>query len=317
MKKNSLIARLSIACLLLWISALTAGAQSNRTWVGGSGDDANAATNCPRTAPCKTFAVALTKTNAGGEINVTDAGSFGPVMINKSVTIDAGGIFAGVQVGSGTDAVTIDAPAGSVIVLRGLTLNGLVNTTSGAGRDGVTYTGSGSLYIENCVIENFNGIGVSFRQVTGSLIFLFVKDTIVRNNYTGGIWVSGSSGVQTTTRATIEKTRMDGNNYGVRASGKTLTTVRDCVASGSGNAGYLADININNGVPGTMFIENSLATHNVNGFSVDSGGVMSISNIVAIANFNNDVFVGSSGSLQTFGNNKYVNGPNGTPLPVR
>ena len=49
--------------------ATPAQAQATRTWVSGVGDDANP---CSRTAPCKTFAGAISKTAAGGEINVLD-----------------------------------------------------------------------------------------------------------------------------------------------------------------------------------------------------------------------------------------------------
>jgi hypothetical protein len=48
-----------------------AHAQATRTWVSGVGDDANP---CSRTAPCKAFARAISRTAAGGEINCLDPG---------------------------------------------------------------------------------------------------------------------------------------------------------------------------------------------------------------------------------------------------
>ena len=62
-------------------------AQATRTWVSGVGNDANP---CSRTAPCKTFAGAISKTAAGGEIDALDPGGFGAVTITKSITIDGG-----------------------------------------------------------------------------------------------------------------------------------------------------------------------------------------------------------------------------------
>src|SRR4029078_7089446 len=62
-----------------------ANAQATRTWVSGVGDDANP---CSRTAPCKTFAGAISKTAAGGEINCLDPAGFGAVTITKSISID-------------------------------------------------------------------------------------------------------------------------------------------------------------------------------------------------------------------------------------
>ena len=70
-----------------------AAAQATRTWVSGTGDDANP---CSRTAPCKTFAGAISKTAAGGEISVLDPGGFGAVTITKSISIVSEGQEAGV-----------------------------------------------------------------------------------------------------------------------------------------------------------------------------------------------------------------------------
>src|SRR6188508_223353 len=78
--------------------------QATRTWVSGVGDDANP---CSRTAPCKTFAGAISKTATGGEINVLDPGGFGGVTITKSITIDCedtqGSILA-----SGTNGINVN-----------------------------------------------------------------------------------------------------------------------------------------------------------------------------------------------------------------
>src|SRR5579872_7335443 len=90
-----------------------ASAQATRTWVSGVGDDANP---CSRTAPCKTFAGAISKTAPGGEINVLDPGGFGAVTITKSITISSEGFEAGVLV-SGTNGIVISAGASDVVVL--------------------------------------------------------------------------------------------------------------------------------------------------------------------------------------------------------
>src|ERR1700744_1393105 len=75
--------------------------RASRTWVSGVGDDANP---CSRTAPCKTFAGAISKTATAGEINVLDPGGFGALTITKAITIDATGVEAGVLV-SGTNGI--------------------------------------------------------------------------------------------------------------------------------------------------------------------------------------------------------------------
>src|SRR5437867_13155113 len=93
-----------------------AHAQATRTWVSGVGDDVNP---CSRTAPCKTFAGAISKTAAGGEIDALDPGGFGAVTITKGMTID-GGPNAGGILSSGVQGVIINAGSNDVITLRNL-----------------------------------------------------------------------------------------------------------------------------------------------------------------------------------------------------
>jgi hypothetical protein len=157
--------------------ATPASAQASRTWVSGVGDDVNP---CSRTAPCKTFAGAISKTAAGGEINCLDPGGFGAVTIIKSMTIDChyteGGALAG---GNG---VVVNLPAVTdVVFLRGLDIFG-VNPPS----NGVRFIAQGTLHIEDSVIRRFNAAssqGVSF-QPTGSSK-LFISNTIISDNGNG------------------------------------------------------------------------------------------------------------------------------------
>src|SRR6185312_2884503 len=106
---------------MIFASAGSANAQATRTWVSGVGDDANP---CSRTAPCKTFAGAISKTAAGGEINVLDPGGFGALTITKSISIFADGVEAGVLV-SGTNGIIINAGVNDVVYLHGLSFDGL------------------------------------------------------------------------------------------------------------------------------------------------------------------------------------------------
>src|SRR5579862_7232404 len=100
----------------------SARAQATRTWVSGVGDDANP---CSRTAPCKTFTGAISKTAPAGEIDALDPGGFGAVTITKSITIDGGGgVIAGVLV-SGTNAITIDVGNNDQVTIRNMRIDGL------------------------------------------------------------------------------------------------------------------------------------------------------------------------------------------------
>ena|ERR1700691_1030384 len=104
-----------------------AQAQATRTWVSGIGDDANP---CSRTAPCKTFAGAISKTAAPGEINCLDPGGFGAVTITKSIAIICQVGTAGVLV-SGTNGITISAATTDIVYLSGLDFEGLNTSPSG------------------------------------------------------------------------------------------------------------------------------------------------------------------------------------------
>ena len=98
-----LIALVTAFFLALAFAGGAAHAQATRTWVSGVGDDANP---CSRTAPCKTFAGAISKTAANGEINVLDPGGFGAVTITKSIVIDGLGPMSSI-LAVGTNGVII------------------------------------------------------------------------------------------------------------------------------------------------------------------------------------------------------------------
>src|SRR5438045_9749589 len=96
--------------------------QASRTWVSGVGDDANP---CSRTAPCKTFAGAISKTAAGGEIDALDPAGFGAVTITKAITLDGGGAQVASILAAGTNAITVAAGPNDVVIIRNLRLNGV------------------------------------------------------------------------------------------------------------------------------------------------------------------------------------------------
>ncbi len=172
--------------------AAPASAQATRTWVSGVGDDANP---CSRTAPCKTFAGAISKTAAGGEISVLDSGGFGAVTITRSINIVAVGGEGGV-LASGTNAVTVNAGPADVVTLRGLILEG-----AGTGTVGVRIGGAGSVNIEDTVIRDFRaGPGAGVLVQNGSAARVTITGSTLTNNQSGvvsespaaQVWVAGS-----------------------------------------------------------------------------------------------------------------------------
>src|SRR5689334_23696732 len=123
---------------MVFASAGSANAQT-RTWVSGVGNDANP---CSRTAPCKTFAGAISKTATTGEIDCLDPGGFGVVTITKSITIDCSGTFGSI-LGAGTNALVVNAPAGSKVILRGISFNGF-----GTGTNAIRFLQGSQLSVE-------------------------------------------------------------------------------------------------------------------------------------------------------------------------
>src|SRR5579871_3605768 len=138
---------LSIATLCCGIAAMLliaapANAQATRTWVSGVGDDANP---CSRTAPCKTFAGAISKTATAGEIDCLDPGGFGAVTITKPITLDCGSGVGSILV-SGTNAIIVNITSlgtSDDVIIRNLALEGL-----GTGLDGISVL-AGNVYVEN------------------------------------------------------------------------------------------------------------------------------------------------------------------------
>src|SRR5690349_16102492 len=148
-----------------------ANAQATRTWVSGVGDDVNPGS---RTAPCKTFAGAISKTDAGGEISVLDPGGFGSVTITKSVTIDGGtGSGWGSILASATNGIIVNAGATGIVTLRNLSINGAVG-----GLIGIRILSAQAVFIENCQIFGFSstaagsGLGISDARTAGGQLFV-------------------------------------------------------------------------------------------------------------------------------------------------
>ena len=143
-KKTALSYTIAAAALGLAFASAPANAQATRTWVSGVGDDANP---CSRTAPCKTFPGAISKTAANGEIDCLDPGGFGQVTITKSITIDCGGVTGGI-LSSLVNGVIVNAGVNDRIVLRNLNINGVGN-----GSTGVRFLGGLHLTLENVRIQ--------------------------------------------------------------------------------------------------------------------------------------------------------------------
>ena len=188
------------------MSTALAYAQAGRTWVSGVGDDVNP---CSRTAPCKTFAGAISKTTIGGEISVLDPGGFGGVTITKSITIDGDGTLASILV-SGTNGITINTTLNpkSVVTLRNLSLIGA--GVNGPGLKGIQLLVGAAVIIDHVAISGFE-TGVSTTQGDATVI----NSTITQNTGYGVRALGGS--------ITVENSMLANN--GVAAQAETGATV--------------------------------------------------------------------------------------------
>jgi hypothetical protein len=253
----------ALLCLLILLAvSAAANAQATRTWVSGVGDDANP---CSRTAPCKTFAGAISKTATGGEINVLDPGGFGGVTITKSITISSEGFEAGVLV-SGTNAIIINATNTSVVVLRGLDIEGL-----GTGLTGIKVLAAGAVHVEKCTINHFtqSGISVVPTSATTATTLLQVSDSIIRNNIgagTAGILVKPGTNVSVI--GSVENTQLLNNSAGLRVEDKSTITAKNTTAGDNiGGSGFIA---VSVSLASTLNLDKCVATGN--GFGIRADG---------------------------------------------
>jgi len=255
-----LFALLIVAAIAI-LNASSANAQASRTWVSGVGDDVNP---CSRTAPCKTFAGAISKTAPSGEIDCLDPGGFGAVTITKSITLDCTGTLGSVLV-AGTNGIVVSG-AGIVVRIRGITLQGLTT-----GINGISAVNMSQLFVEDCVILGFSaGAGINFAPGTGTGK-LFVKDTKIDAG-SSGIVIAPTGGA--TAGASLSNVSLQGNGTGM-------------------------SINTTSGVA-TVELTNSLvAANSTNGITVSgtSSGILLINATTVINNSGSGVSAGNGASV--------------------
>lgn len=250
-----------------------ASAQATRTWVSGVGDDANP---CSRTAPCKTFAGAISKTAAGGEIDALDPGGYGAVTITKSITID-GGPNAGGVLAAGTNGVTISTPANAHVTLRRLSING-----AGSGLNGVRIVGSsGFVRLSNVEITGFTQSGVDISNSAGTSSRVEIRRSEIYNNYGTapngvGIW-SRPALAGLTSKLTISDTSIDNNGRGVVADaaiGRSKITVRNSTIEDNGVNGGTGQGAQADGANASIRFTGTAITGNVIGLETLNGGTL-------------------------------------------
>ncbi|MDT7542581.1 MAG: hypothetical protein QOE33_2485 [Acidobacteriota bacterium] len=303
-KVQSTLKGLSLLVFMLALTSL-AHAQATRTWVSGVGDDANP---CSRTAPCKTFAGAISKTFINGEIDALDPGGFGTITITKSITIDGGDGTIGSILASGSPAgATINLTDASgndpqhTVNLRNLRINGTGSSGTVGTRTGTNgiriILAAGAVNVEKCLITDFSNRGISDERASGKL---FITDTNIRNCSGTGVSVNPVSGASSVTVA-ADNLRVFNSNFGIAvAAGAKGTFVRSNF-SGNTQAGIYAD-----GLAGASELNVDESTSANNGTGVQNGGG-SVTIRLSNTNLTNNT-TAVSGSVLSYGNNRVAGG---------
>jgi hypothetical protein len=210
-------------------------AQATRTWVSGVGDDANP---CSRTAPCKTFAGAISKTAAGGEIDALDPGGYGAVTITKAITIDGTGTFASI-LNSGTSGVIVNAPNTSIVTLRGLSIQGARQSVS-PGTNGIRFLAGKGLNVLDCIIQNEStaGIDINMTAPAAPSSVVHIENTIIKNCAGDGLTaITSASQVW----VSIKNSSFVENGTGLHAKNNSRVFADSCSFSNNVNSGVFSD----------------------------------------------------------------------------
>lgn len=295
---------LALVVLTFGITSL-ANAQATRTWVSGVGDDANP---CSRTAPCKTFAGAISKTAAQGEISVLDPGGFGALTVTKAITINGDGTLAGI-LSAGVSGIIVNAGVNDVVYIRNLSING-----AGTGLNGIRWIAGKALHVENCNIYGIgstsagNGFGIVVSLgATGNL---FVKDTNIKTCAVAGISVQTSAGL---VAGLLERVRLEGLPTGLIIGNNAFISVRDSVINLSSSTG----VSISGSGGATGSFDNVMINNNPTGINVGASGVLNLSSCTLESNTTAISSAAPQANLRSSGNNRLLgNGSDGATLTV-
>ncbi|KQY51749.1 right-handed parallel beta-helix repeat-containing protein [Lysobacter sp. Root494] len=302
--------RATLAAFLVFIATGAAHAQATRTWVSGVGDDANP---CSRTAPCKTFAGAISKTAAGGEISVLDPGGYGAVTITKSITITNEGGEAGILV-PGTNGINVSAAATDRIVLRGLMIEG-----AGTGLNGIRVNSASQVVIENCLIQNFRGTTPSYGiyvAPSAGTVRVTVRNSIINANGAAAAGGGGGIGIKPSGNAyaivDVDNVNLAHNNTGLFADGSfsnysIWTTLSNSQVTGNLFDGVFARAN----TPGEVRAVVKNSTISGNGFSSTTAAGIQADGAAATVRMQGNtisvnkigVLLSNSGTIYSYGGN--------------
>jgi hypothetical protein len=287
-------------------------AQATRTWVSGVGDDANP---CSRTAPCRTFAGAISKTAGGGEINCLDPGGFGGVTVTKAITFICDTTLGGVLV-AGTNSFTINAADADIVTISGIDMFG---PTATPGLNGVRFVNGAGLNIRNSTIKGFSSQGVSFEVGPGDTSFLNLDNVTIIGNGTVGDPTTGAikvtAGIGGTANVQISNVRASNNqNAGLRIDLSATTGTRvNAVVSNSqflnDGAGFLFKAPAGTGTIGALVTGSVTSQNATSGITANGTGVNANFGTTTITYNTVGINILNAGVVNSFGTNLLLNNP--------
>lgn len=303
MRKTGLPLILFGLLLVLSLHTTSAYAQATRTWISGVGDDVNP---CSRTAPCKTFAGAISKTAAGGEIDCLDPGGFGAVTIVKAITLDCGPNAGGI-LNAGSNGVVVNAGPSDKVVLRNLVIQGTVGVTPGV--NGIRWLAGLELHLDHVVVQGQSTLCVDVAK--SAFGTLYVKDSYFTECPTGINLSTTSSFLQ----ASIDRSHFNGMsaNGVVAASANALAYVSN--STFENNTGIAISASASGAF---VSANNNVLSNNGTGVSAVVGATMRLSDNDL---YDNTTGISNAGNFLSNGLNRVSGGTPGAsqtgPIPLR
>ena len=266
-----------------------------RTFVASTGVDTNP---CSRTAPCRSFGAAIAATAPGGEVIVLDSAGYGTTAISGPISlISPSGVYAGVTV-TANDGLDIAAGANDVVVLRGLTINGV------GGANGIVLTSGGSLYLDDVTVQNFpvsSAVGID----TGATATAArIENCNLRRSGNGLVAHGAPANIH------VANSRLEDNVIGVDATAGSSVTLVHTIVAGNSSTGIGPD-------GGDVTVDDSTIVSN--GIGIHSGSTGRASRSL-IAYNGVGVLIEAGGAFDSFGDNHLAantsDGSFGSTLPL-